>query len=117
VSAGTPALTRAARAELQRRHRADAVDMESAAAGVAWTAAGVPWLCLRAISDAADAELPPEVLTLTDEDGRPRALAALRYVLRHPGRLPALVRLGRDTGRAVKAVNARVLQALDGLAG
>src|SRR5262249_55600704 len=53
VSAPAAALTRADKAELRRRHEADAVDMESAAIADACERAGVPWICARSISDDA----------------------------------------------------------------
>jgi adenosylhomocysteine nucleosidase len=116
VSVASPALTRAAKAELRGRRSADAVDMESARAAATWAGRDIPWLCVRAISDDADTELPLEALRLTDASGRVRAAATAAYVLRHPGRLPGLLRLGRDTSRAVAAATDRVVEILDAIA-
>jgi len=108
VSARVAATTRAAKAELRQRHAADAVDMESAAVAAACAERGTPWLCVRAISDDADAELPAEMLGLTHADGRPRLGAVAAYVLRHPAHAPRLVQLGRDTRTAVGTLAERV---------
>jgi len=115
VSAPAAALTRADKAELRRRHEADAVDMESAAIADACERAGVPWLCARSISDDADSEIAAEALLLTDAEGRPRIGAALRHVLRHPASVPALVRLGRDTRTAVARLTKVSIAIVDAL--
>jgi adenosylhomocysteine nucleosidase len=90
-----------------------ALDMETAAVARVCERHGVPWLAFRAISDmAGDSSLGPVVMTLVNPDGTPRAGTALRFLLRHPHRIPRLVRLGRDaraaTIAAAKAAAANV---------
>jgi adenosylhomocysteine nucleosidase len=117
VSTHTAATTRAAKAALRRRYEADAVDMESAAVAAVCVERGVRWLCIRAISDSAEGELPAEALALTDVDGRPRLGAAARYVLRHPAGISPLLRLGRDARGAATAAAEKVAAVVALLAG
>ena len=78
-----------------------ALDMETAAVARVCERHGIPWLAFRAISDiAGDSSLGPVMMTLVNPDGTPRAGAALRFLLRHPHRIPRLVRLGRDARAA-----------------
>jgi adenosylhomocysteine nucleosidase len=92
--------------ELRDRWDAAAVDMESA--GVARVAedAGIPWLVVRAVADAADHELPRPVTKVSDDRGRLRIAAILGLILR-PGLWPALIALGRakaTAGRSMRRV-------------
>src|SRR5262249_51238756 len=57
---GTPAEKK----ELGKRHGAAAVDMETAAVARACAERGVPFGCVRAISDDADAALSPRLVSL-----------------------------------------------------
>lgn len=84
-----------AKAELGRLHHAQAVDMESAAVAAVAAEHGIPFIAVRAISDAFDDELDSATAALVDEAGDPRFLRAAWYVLRHPARLPGLLRLKR----------------------
>ena len=69
---------------------------------------GVPWSSVRAISDrATDGSVDDAVLHLSRSDGTPDLGAALRYVLRHPGRVPTLVRFGRGSSVAATAAAGR----------
>lgn len=78
-----------------------ALDMETAAVARVCHQRGVPWLALRGISDmAGDGSVGAVVLTLVRPDGSPDAAATLRFLLAHPWRVPRLLRLGRDAGRA-----------------
>jgi adenosylhomocysteine nucleosidase len=79
-----------------------AVDMETASIAAVCVRRKCPWSVVRAISDRAG-ELPSDILGLVKPDGSPDLLAAARYILTHPGRLPALMTLGRDSARAARA--------------
>ena len=101
-----------AKAALHRRWSADAIDMESAAIAQACDRRSIPWLCVRAILDPADTALPPALGSLTTPDGRTRPLVGAAYALSHPWRIRTLLRLGRDTHRAMTAVADRLLALL-----
>lgn len=89
---------------------ADAVEMESFPVLAEACAHGIRVVAIRAIGDAADEDLPLDFNGLFDARGH-LALARLAgQVLRHPGRLPALIRLGRRSRRAT----ARLVNFLDG---
>ncbi|MHB1584141.1 MAG: 5'-methylthioadenosine/S-adenosylhomocysteine nucleosidase family protein [Acidimicrobiales bacterium] len=78
-----------------------AVDMESAAVGAVCDERGVPWSVFRCISDRPHDGLADDaVFGLLRPDGSADAAAVLRLVLRRPGRVPDLVRLGRDSAMA-----------------
>jgi adenosylhomocysteine nucleosidase len=79
-----------------------AVDMESAAIADEARIRGVPFVCVRAILDTADedvigAELP-------DEDGNVAPLRAAGFLIRNPGAIVKLSRLGRNLGIAAKSL-------------
>jgi len=85
--------------EFYERWQAAAVDMESA--GVARIAedAGVPWIVVRAVGDAADHELPRAVTKVFDDRGRLRIGAVLGLVVRL-SLWPVLISLGRANAAA-----------------
>src|SRR5439155_10300683 len=88
-----PVLTPAEKAELFRKTGALAVDMESTAIRAAAQQAGVPFIAIRAISDAADEAIDPAVLNLVDPYGKARAWAVFSTLLRRPRLLAQLLRL------------------------
>jgi adenosylhomocysteine nucleosidase len=90
-----------------------AVDLESAALARAAAAAGVPFLALRAVTDAVGDRLP-DLEALVDASGRPRPAALARHLLRRPADLAAMARLGigaRRAGRALRRGLATLLRA------
>ncbi len=99
-SAGTPD----EKAVVREHFDADAVDMETAAIAAVCEEAGVPWLCLRAISDRANETLPARWLGLVDATGRSRTKSAAGYALRRPGRIAGLLRIDRITRRGMAAI-------------
>lgn len=84
--------------------RGDAVDMESHVAARAAAAHGLPLAVLRVVSDAAGHDLPPAAIAGMRADGGVDVCAVLMGLAREPRQLPALVRLGRDSGRAFAAL-------------
>jgi adenosylhomocysteine nucleosidase len=97
----------AEKSELGQRHRAEAVDMESAAIAAACQGMNVPFACVRAISDDAATSLSPRLLRLL-AGGRVGIGRICRELVRRPGLIVELIRLGRDTKRAGNEL-ARVL--------
>jgi adenosylhomocysteine nucleosidase len=81
-----------------------AVDLESAVVARAATAAGIPFLVLRAIADPATRHLPPAALLPLARDGRPALSRITASVLRNPGQLRGLVGLAREARRALAAL-------------
>lgn len=83
---------------------AEAVDMESYSIVAVARAKKLPAVAIRVISDSFNRDLPIQIDTIVDEEGRVRVGGVVRYVARHPLALPALVRLGRDSRTAAEAL-------------
>ena len=80
-----------------------AVDMETVAVAKVCEGRGIPWSAVRAISDPADGPtVDTDVITLVKPDGTPDTRKAIRYLLRHPRKLPAMAKMGRDATAAAK---------------
>lgn len=109
----TDVITRAADLPALRARGVVALDMETAAVALACEERGVPWTVVRVVSDrATDGSVDDEVFHLSRPDGTPDVRAVARYVTRHPGRVPGLLRMARDarlaTRRAADAAVAAV---------
>jgi adenosylhomocysteine nucleosidase len=78
-----------------------AVDMESHAVAAVATAAGLPFLVLRSVADPHDRVIPQVAREALRPDGRVRLRATLGGVIRQPGNLLELLRLGRESGAAL----------------
>jgi nucleoside phosphorylase len=89
---------------LAERYGGDAVDMETAAIARVCGERGVAWASVRAISDAADRALPAALGEMVTAAGEPDLRAIAMWSLRDPRRAGALMRLGRDTNRAARAL-------------
>jgi adenosylhomocysteine nucleosidase len=94
----------AAKAALRRASGAIAVDMESHAVALAARAAGVPFVVVRAIADPADQALPAAARVALNGGGRVRVPAMAAALLRHPGELPALLRLAGQSGAGLRTL-------------
>jgi nucleoside phosphorylase len=70
-----------------------AVDMESGAWARAAAARGIPYLMLRAVSDAAEEELPEYLGRCVGGDGRVRRQTVVAHALGRPATIPALLRM------------------------
>lgn len=102
----TVVATRAAKARLWEQTGAAAVDMESAGI-VAWARRrGLRPAVVRAISDAADAGVPPALAAAVDDRGRTRPGRALGAMLARPATLPRALALRRGTALALTTVAA-----------
>jgi adenosylhomocysteine nucleosidase len=109
------------KADLFRMTGALAVDMENDMARQWALGQGAEFIAIRAISDRADQSLDATMLHLVDEWGRPRAGAIVGVLLRRPGLVPQLIRLGRDSkfaavklGEAVREFMRRFARAAAG---
>jgi hypothetical protein len=95
--------TPAGKQSLGRQTGAVAVDMESYWVARVASDRGIPFLALRAISDAQEDLLPP-FHQILDADGNPRARRLAIHLIREPGSLVALLKLAGDAGRARRAL-------------
>ena len=104
-----------AKARLFARTGAAAVDMEGLAARRFANNLNLPFLHLRAISDAATDSLDPALLGWVDPFGKPRPFAAAAGLLRDPRRVAGVVRLARASQMALRCLSAgvRILSCLE----
>lgn len=80
-----------------------AADMESAEIAAAAKAAGLAFLAVRAVADEAGTALPPAA-TAMSTDGKMATGALIASLVRNPGQIPGLIRLGLKTRRACGAL-------------
>jgi len=87
--------------DLGRQHAAGAVDMETAVVARLCSQQGMPFGCLRAISDRLDTPLSPHLVTLL-KDGRVRLPRLVMALAASPRLGRELWRLARDTRLAAE---------------
>jgi len=88
-----------------------AVDMESAAVAESAARAGVPFVVIRVVCDAAGTRIPHCALKSVGPDGRLRPLGFLRTLARDPRQLRGVLEMDRSFRRARKTME-RVVGAL-----
>ncbi|MGE3933159.1 MAG: hypothetical protein AB7F67_07900 [Rhodospirillaceae bacterium] len=93
-----------AKRSLHERYNAVAADMESHA--VAAAAAGLPFLAVRVVLDAADQAIPAAAAAGMAPDGGTRPGAVIAALLQRPQDLPALIALGRANAKAMRVLAA-----------
>lgn len=88
----------------------EAVDMESAMIMSQFVAVTVPALTIRAVSDAADEDLPVDFDRCVTPQGAIKPMSLVNAIVRRPSKLPNLVRFGRQSNHAAQ----RLASFLDG---
>jgi adenosylhomocysteine nucleosidase len=96
--------TAAAKADLWHRTGAVAADIETGAVA----AAGLPFAVLRVVCDPAERDLPPAAITALDAAGRIKPLALAWSLIRWPGQIGSLMKLGGDAAAARRTLLAEV---------
>lgn len=107
--------TAAEKAALRTAHSVDVVDMETAAVAALCAERGVRFLSVRVVSDTANTDLPPEVLSILGRSGGYRLGAAAGAVWRRPASVKELWALrGHAHGAAQRLAQVlpAILQAL-----
>jgi hypothetical protein len=90
------------------------LDMETAAIAEVCEERGVPWSVVRAISDrASDGSVDADIVGLSHQDGTANLPAVTRYLVRHPGAVPRLVRLARESKLATERAADAAIRAVD----
>ncbi len=92
--------TAADKRRLHQQTGAHAIDLESGPVARVARAYNLPFVVLRAICDPAENGLPDAALVALDASGRIDLAAIVRSLLRHPGQLPGLLLLARDSASA-----------------
>lgn len=84
---------------------ADVVEMEAASVAARASKEGIPFFCIRAVSDTADEEFELDFNAMRDEAGRFSRLRIALAAMRRPvTRIPALLRLDRNTRMAASGL-------------
>lgn len=95
-----------AKAALHDRTGALAVDMESHGVAAAAAERGLPVLAVRAVADPAERAVPGSALAGLGPDGRRRPIAVLCALVRNPSEIAGLMRIARDSGKALESLKA-----------
>ncbi len=96
---------------LGQQHQAAAVDMETAVVARLCSERGVPFGCIRAVSDDLHTSLSPRLVSLLD-DGRVSASRLLAAVVRRPRLVGELWRLARHTRLAAEQLGKALAELL-----
>jgi adenosylhomocysteine nucleosidase len=96
---------------------AGAVEMESFAVAAEAAAKRIPVIAIRAISDEADEDLPMDFGDVLDERGNVDKAKMARAIARSPHKVPALVRLGKNSRAAAGQLAEFMERFVAGLAG
>lgn len=83
---------------------ADAVEMESFEIFRLAQGCGIPAVAIRAVSDAAEEDLPVDMNEVFSMNGQLSIPRVLGQVARHPHSLPGLWRLGQQSKRAAESL-------------
>ncbi|WP_321402840.1 phosphorylase [Maridesulfovibrio sp.] len=89
---------------IHERTGALAVDMESIAVASTAQKMGIPFGCIRAISDDSNRGIPKESLAGVDESGKTQLGPILKAIAKRPGLIFELIPMGRDYSKALKAL-------------
>ena len=90
-----------------------ALDMETAAIAHACEQRDVPWSVIRAYSDrATDGSVDDELFRLSNQDGTPNPKAVAKYLVRHPGKIPQLARMGAAANKATQLAADAAIEAV-----
>ncbi len=81
-----------------------AVDMESAGVAARTKRAGLPFCCIKVISDRADESFPFDLNTMRSKEGRIARGKIVVQALTHPNVIPSLLRLKRRTQDAANSL-------------
>lgn len=104
ASSATVVLDAQEKRSLYERTGAFCVDTESHAVAAVAAGAGLPFLAVRAVADPAHRALPLAALAAVGPGGELRSGPLLAALAARPGEIGGLVRLARDTRRALGAL-------------
>ena len=94
----------AVKRDIHQRHKACAVDMESAGIAHAARRLHVPFLAIRIVLDGANDALPHATADAVKPDGNLDLRGLMRGLARHPKDVPALMVLGRKSAIAQRSL-------------
>lgn len=97
---------------LASTYGASLVDMEAAALARLAAMRGIPFYCIKGVSDGFTEELP-DFNRFISPDGQFKTAGFILYALLRPGYWPALVRMGENSRRASQSIAEWLLNFLD----
>jgi adenosylhomocysteine nucleosidase len=83
---------------------AEAVEMESYEILSVATESGIPAVAIRSISDTVDEDLPLDMNRIFSDEGQVSIPRVIGEVVRHPGSVPSLMRLGQNSKAAAESL-------------
>ncbi len=104
ITASEPVLTPEEKLFMHERTGALAIDMESIAIAQVAKKTGIPFGCIRAVSDDSKRGIPPESLAGVDETGKTQLAPILKAIMKRPSLIFELIPMGRDYSKALKAL-------------
>jgi hypothetical protein len=94
---------RAAKEHCRQESGADCCDMESAHVWQVAQKLSIPMITVRSISDAKNSDMPiPGDILIDPRNSRPNTFRLIGYLLRHPKRVPGLIRMVRQASHAAR---------------
>jgi adenosylhomocysteine nucleosidase len=97
---------------LASAYRASLVDMEAVAVARLAAMRGIPFYCIKGVSDGAEEKLP-DLNGFLGPDGRFKTAQFVLYALMRPWYWPALVRMGENSRKASQNIAKSLLELLD----
>jgi adenosylhomocysteine nucleosidase len=103
---------RAEKRRLASSYRAGLVDMEAAAIARLAESRGIPFYCIKGVSDGPADNLP-DFNRFIDPNGKFRTYAFVIFALLSPWLWPALIQMGENSRKASQAIAESLLDLLD----
>ena len=97
---------------LAETYSASLVDMEASAIARLAQMRGIPFYCIKGISDGYTEQLP-DFNRFISSDGHFQTLRFVLFALIHPGYWPALIRMGENSKKAARGIADSLLELLD----
>jgi adenosylhomocysteine nucleosidase len=88
----------------------DAVDMEGTIVRKFAESAGLSLIHIRAISDSAHEAVPERMMSWIDDVGQPQTSRIAADLALHPGQIPAMIRLGKNSRIALRNLSQALSQ-------
>lgn len=92
------------KSQLHDDTEAVAVDMESGAVAQIADQRGLPFLIIRSIVDSSTESIPTTAINSIDEFGQTKPIALMTNLIKKPGDIPKLIRLGKHFRLARKSL-------------
>ncbi|SDL40300.1 Phosphorylase superfamily protein [Maridesulfovibrio ferrireducens] len=104
VTAAAPVMTQQEKTSLHDKTGALAADMESIAVAQVAAKEGIPFACIRAVSDASTRAIPAESLNGVTASGKTQLTPILKAIANRPSLILELIPMGMDYSKALKSL-------------